>query len=57
MENEPVRRVRVRRSREEIAEMIEEYCRSGQMQGEYCRGRRLSVFSAMLLFVIRGHLR
>jgi hypothetical protein len=33
MENEPVRRARVRRSREEIAEMIEEYRRSGPMQG------------------------
>ena len=43
MENEPVRRVRVRRSREEIAELLQDYRRSGQTQREYCARRGLSV--------------
>jgi hypothetical protein len=43
MEKEPVRRVRVRRSGEEIAELLQEYRQSGQTQREYCSGRGLSV--------------
>lgn len=43
MENEPIRRVRVRRSREEIAELLQEYRKSGQTQREYCARVGLSV--------------
>ncbi len=37
MESEPAKRVRVRRSRVEIAELIESYRQSGQMQREFCQ--------------------
>lgn len=43
MENDPVRRVRVRRSGEEIAELLQDYRKSGQTQREYCSRRGLSV--------------
>jgi hypothetical protein len=43
MENEPVRRVRVRRSGEEIAELLQQYRESGQTQREYCSTVGLSV--------------
>ena len=43
MENEPITRVRVRRSREEIAELLGDYRQSGQTQREYCAIRGLSV--------------
>ncbi len=43
MENEPITRVRVRRSREEIAELVQDYRQSGQTQREYCSRRGLSV--------------
>ena len=43
MENEPITRVRVRRSREEIAELLQDYGQSGQTQREYCARGGLSV--------------
>jgi hypothetical protein len=43
MENDPVRRVRVRRSREEIEGLLRDYRQSGQTQREYCARRGLSV--------------
>ena len=43
MENDPVRRVRVRRSGEEVAELLQDYRKSGQTQREYCARRGLSV--------------
>jgi hypothetical protein len=43
MEKDPVRRVRVRRRGEEIAELLQDYRRSGQTQREYCGKRGLSV--------------
>src|ERR1700746_1977569 len=39
MESEPAKRVRVRRSREEIAELIASYRQSGQRQREFCQQR------------------
>lgn len=43
MENDAVRRVRVRRSGEEKAELLRDYRQSGQTQREYCARRGLSV--------------
>ena len=43
MEEAPIRRVRVRRSREEIAELLRDYRQSGQTQREYCARVGLSV--------------
>src|SRR5258707_14872688 len=43
MENDQVRRVRVRRSGEEIAELLQDYRKSGQTQRENCSRRGLSV--------------
>jgi hypothetical protein len=43
MENDAVSRVRVRRSGEEIAELLQGYRQSGQTQREYCSRVGLSV--------------
>jgi hypothetical protein len=43
MEESAIRRVRVRRSGEEIAELLGNYRQSGQTQREYCAGVGLSV--------------
>ncbi len=43
MESEPAKRVRVRRSREEIAELIASYRQSGQRQREFCQQRSIGL--------------
>jgi lambda repressor-like predicted transcriptional regulator len=43
MESEPAKRVRVRRSREEIAELIASYRQSGQRQREFCQQRGIGL--------------
>jgi len=43
MESEPAKRVRVRRSREEIAELIGSYRQSGQRQREFCQQRGIGL--------------
>ena len=53
MENDPVRRVRIRRSGEEIAELLPEYRKSGHTQREYCSRRGLSV-SCLQSYLRRG---
>jgi hypothetical protein len=43
MESEPAKRVRVRRSREERAELIASYRQSGQRQREFCQQRGIGL--------------
>ena len=43
MESEPAKRVRVRRSREEIAELIGSYRQSGRRQREFCQQRGIGL--------------
>jgi len=45
MESEAAKRVRVRRSREEIAELIASYRQSGQRQREFCQQRGIGLSS------------
>jgi hypothetical protein len=43
MESEPAKRVRVRRSRVEIAELMTSYRQSGQRQREFCQQRGIGL--------------
>ena len=43
MESEPAKRVRARRSREEIGELIASYRQSGQRQREFCQQRSIGL--------------
>ena len=43
MESEPAKRVRVRRSREERAELMASYRQSGQRQREFCQQRGIGL--------------